>query len=146
MKKFLFLSIFFISSLFGESLFTLDGVKNLNFYLANKTTFLGAKEKKEIESLVKEELEENGFTFGEVDAIILVLAISSKEVEERQVVNIDFILAEEVTAHREEDVKTFANTYQMSELIATDEAYEETLEMIKIMLHQFIKSHKEDNK
>lgn len=146
MKKILLIFVVFISFLYADSLFTLDGVQKLDIYIANKTSFIGTKEKDEIKKLLKDELSQNGFIFGEVDPIVLVLAISSKEIDENFVINIDFILAEEVTAHRGgKNIKTFANTYQMSELIESNEPLEDTKRTIDIILQQFIKSHKQDN-
>ncbi|OHE06358.1 MAG: hypothetical protein A2513_02990 [Sulfurimonas sp. RIFOXYD12_FULL_33_39] len=114
-------------------------------YLANKTTFLGNEEKSEIEKIIKTKLQESGFIFGEVDPITLVVKISSKEVHDTQVVNIELRLSEEVTTHRKGNIKTYAVTYFKSELIETSSPYEDTIEIINAMLDKFINAHKDDN-
>jgi hypothetical protein len=122
-------------------------MRSLDIYIANKTPFIGHEEKAEITELLKTTLSENGFVFDAHDPINLIVAINSKEYDSDEfVINLDFILAEEVTAHREgKDVKTFANTYHTSELIESDEPFVDTMQTIEIMLQQFIKSYKLDN-
>lgn len=131
--------------LFSDSFYTLDNVKSLNIYLANKTSFLGKEDKKRVEAIVKTKLLQNGFVFDEADPITLMIKISSKEIKDSYVVNIELRLAEEVTTHRKGNIKTYANTYFKSELIETSTPYEDTIEIIEDMLEKFIKAHKDDN-
>lgn len=144
MKTLIFLFLF-SGMLFSDSFYTLDNVKSLNIYLANKASFLGKEEKKKIEQIVKAKLLQNGFVFEEADPITLMIKISSKEIKDTYVVNIELRLAEEVTTHRKDNIKTYANTYFKSELIETSIPYEDTLETIEDMLEKFIKAHKDDN-
>lgn len=144
MKTLIFLFLF-SGMLFSDSFYTLDNVKSLNIYLANKTSFLGKEEKKKVEAIVKAKLLQNGFVFDEADPITLMIKISSKEIKDSYVVNVELRLAEEVTTHRKGDIKTYANTYFKSELLETSTPYEDTLEIIEDMLEKFIKAHKDDN-
>ncbi len=146
MRRVLALIFILATLLRAESMYTLDNIKSLDVYIANKTPFIGSEEKEEITKLLVSTLSENGFVFNESDPIDLILSISSKEIDDESVINIDFILAEEVDAHRGgKTIKTFANTYQTNELIESDNPYIDTLSTIEMMLMQFIKSHKLDN-
>lgn len=146
MKRFLTIFLAFCVSLFADSMYTLDNIKSLDIYIANKTSFIGSEEKEQLNKMLKTTLSENGFVFGSSDPVDLVLVIGSKEIDDEFVINIDFILAEEVTANRGgKNIKTFANTYQASELIQSDSPLEDTKQTIEMMLLQFIKSYKADN-
>lgn len=141
----LLLILCFSTLLFSKSLYTLDGVRNLNFYLVNKTDFLSSSNKQEIEKIIKDELIKNGFIFGKPDATLFLVSINAKEINDSFAINIEIGLAEDVTTHRKGNIKTLAHTYLASELIESDRPYEDTVETIKLLLTQFLEAHKDDN-
>lgn len=146
MRRLIFLFLLLKSLLIADSMYTLDHIKNLSIYVASKTSFIGSEEKDNIKKLLETTLSENGFELNKADPIDLVVEISSKEVGDEFVININFILAQEVSATRgAKSVKTFANVYQNSMLIESDNPYKDTLDSIDILLLEFIKSYKEDN-
>ena len=142
-KIILFLLIY--SSLFSASIYTLDNVKNINFYLANKADFLDKEQKTYIKKFVKEKLQKAGFIFGKTDSQTIIIRIDAKEVESTYIINIRFGLAEDVVTMRKDNIETFAYTYLSNTMIESDEPYEDTLEYIQFLLYEFIQAHKEDN-
>lgn len=146
MKKLVFLLLLLKSLLIADSMYTLDHIKNLSVYIASKTSFIGNEERVNIKKIIETTLSESGFVFDKPDPIDLVVEISSKEFGDEFAININFILAQEVSAIRgTNSVKTFANVYQNSLLISSDNPYKDTLESIDILLLEFVKSYKEDN-
>ena len=141
----LLLVLCFSTLLFSKSLYTLDNVKNLNFYLVNKTDFLSSDDKKKIERIIKDRLIKNGFVFGKTDATLFLVVVNAKEIGGSFAINIEIGLAEDVTTHRVGNIKTMAHTYTASELIESDKPYEDTLETIKNLLTQFLEAYKDDN-
>lgn len=141
----LLLILCFSTLLFSKSLYTLDNVKNLNFYLANKTDFLSSDDKKKIEQIIKDELIKNGFVFGKTDATLFLVIVNAKEIGDSFAINIEIGLAEEVTTRRAGNIKTLAHTYTTSELIESSKPYEDTVETIKILLARFLEAYKDDN-
>ena len=144
MKK-IVLFFLLVSSLFSSSIYTLDNVKNLNFYLDAKADFLGKEDKENITKFAKDKLLKAGFIFGKTDASIIVVKIDSKEIDSTYVINIQLGLAEDVVVDRKERVDTFAYTYLTNTMIESDEPYEDTLEYLQFLLYEFIAVHKEDN-
>jgi len=139
------LSLLLGSSLFSSTIYTLDNVKNLNFYLDSNAGFIGKEEKKDISQFAKDTLKKAGFVFGMTDSIIAVVKINSKEVDSTYVINIQFGLAEDVVTMRKDKIETFAYTYLANTMIESDEPYEDTLEYLQFLLYEFIAVHKEDN-
>lgn len=143
--KLLLLILLTSSLLFGDSLYTLDGVKNLNLYLDNKAQCFSKDDKNNIEQFVKKELSSSGFVFGERDSIIFLVMLNSKQVGNTHAINIEIALAEEVEAIRGKRLKTFALTYMASQMIESTQPYNDTIEALEMLLIDFTKSHKEDN-
>ncbi len=126
-------------------MYTLDNVKSLNLYFSNKSGFLDKIQKENIQTLVTTKLEKAGFVFGETDAIILVVSIEAVEVEGTFIVNTKLALGEEVRTKRKDKIETFALTYEAHDFMESDEPYEDTLESLNFLLHEFIAAHKDDN-
>jgi hypothetical protein len=133
------------SALFSDSLYTLDGVKNLNLYLDNKAQCFSKNDKNKLEEFIKKELSSSGFVFGERDSIIFLVMLNSKQLGNTHAINIEIALAEEVEATRVKKLKSFALTYLASQMIESTQPYNDTLEALEMLLIDFIKSHKEDN-
>ncbi len=141
----LLIILFTCSLLFSKSIYTLDNVKNINLYFENKSGFLDKNQKESISKYIKTELEKASFIFGEADSIIFFVKVNAKELDGTYIINIQLGIAEEVVTNRKDKIETFAYTYIGSEMIESDEPYEDTLEMIEFLLHQFIEAHKDDN-
>lgn len=144
MKK-IILFFFLVSLLHSSSIYTLDNVKNLNFYLMAQADYLGKEEKENIKKFTVDKLKEAGFNFGKTDSATIVVKIDAKDIDSTYVINIQFGLAEEVTTMRKDNIDTFAYTYLNSTMIESDEPYEETMEYLQFLLYEFIEVHKEDN-
>lgn len=144
MKK-LLLILLICSSLFSKSIYTLDNVKNLHIYFANKSGFLDKQDKDKILQYIKNELTKAGFVLGKTDSSTFFLKVSAKEVDDTYIINVQSGLAEEVITRRKDNIETFAYTYFASELIESDEPKEDTVEVIEFLLNQFIVAYKDDN-
>ena len=144
MKKLLFI-ILTCSSLFSASIYTLDNVKNLNIYFANKSGFLEKEQKNDISKSIKKELEKAGFIFGKADSVTFFVKVQAKEIDDAYIINIQLGIAEDVITKRKDNIETFSFTYLRSELIESDEPYEDTVDMINFLLNEFIVAHKDDN-
>lgn len=143
--KSIILVLLIYTSLFSKSIFTLDYVKDIGIFFSNKSGFIDKKQKQNINKLIKKELEKSGFVFGKPDSSTLVVKVKAKELDETYFISIQLGLAEDVITKRKENIETFAYTYLRSELIESDEPYEDTVEMIEFLLSEFILAHKDDN-
>lgn len=144
MKK-LLLIFLTCSSLFSASIYTLDNVKKLSIYFSNKSGYIDKQQKNDIKKSIREKLEKAGFIFTKPDSVTLIVKVQAKEIDETYVINVQLGTAEYVITKREGDVETFAYTYLRSELIESDEPYEDTVDMINFLLDQYIVAYKDDN-
>ena len=143
--KSLILVLLISSTLFSNSIFTLDNVKNISIFFSNKSGFIDKEQKKSIKKYIQKELENAGFVFGKPDSNTMVIKIRAKELDDTYFISIQVGMAEEVITKRENNIETFAYTYLRSELIESEEPYEDTVDMIDFLLNQFILAHKDDN-
>lgn len=144
MKK-LILFLLLTSSLFSESFFTLDSVKDLRIYISSSADFLDKEKQSNIKDIVKERLLKAGFVFGENDAITFMLKIEAIEIADAQAIYVEIGLGEEVKTLRDGDNYSFAFTYLANDFIDSKDPYIDTLESIEFLMSQFIESHKIDN-
>lgn len=144
MKK-LILFLLITSSLFSETFFTLDNVKDIRIYMSSSADFLDKNKQASIEEIVKERLQKAGFAFGKKDAITFMLKIEAIQTLDTHAIYIEIGLGEEVKTLRDGDVYSFAFTYLANDFINSDDPYAETLESIDFLITQFIDSHKIDN-
>ncbi len=144
MKKFL-LFLLITSSLFSETFFTLDNVKDLRIYMSSSTNFLNKDKQATIKERVKDRLQKAGFIFGKNDATTFMLKVEAIEILDTNAIYVEIGLGEEVKTLRDGDVYSFAFTYLANDFIDSQEPYKDTLESIDFLLSQFIEAHKIDN-
>ncbi|MDF1881690.1 hypothetical protein JHD50_10335 [Sulfurimonas sp. MAG313] len=140
-KKILFL-LLLTTQLFSASMYTMDNIKDLNLYIDNQTNFL---DKKELEKSLKNKLEMEGFVFGKVDALILVIKVQALDIEDSVAIYISIGLGEEVITKRKDKIETFSYTYLESKFIEAYEPKEDALEALDSLIDDFILAHKDDN-
>nr|WP_321268381.1 hypothetical protein [uncultured Sulfurimonas sp.] len=145
MKKLLIIFLLLTTSVFAESFYTLDKVKDLRMYMSLNADFLSVEQRKSIEESATSKLKKAGFVFGKTDAAIFMINVESVEVEESHAIYIQVGLGEEVLTPRSPKVYSFAFTYLANDFVDSDEPYTDTLESVNFLVSQFIESHKEDN-
>lgn len=145
MMKILFLAFMLAGSLFSASLYTLDNVHSLNLYFSSDANFLTQEKKDELKDMITKKLEKAGFVFGETDADIFVVKVSTLEIEGSLALHLEIGLGEEVITKRKGNIETFSYTYLASKFIEGFEPYEDTREALDILVNEFIDAHKDDN-
>lgn len=145
MKK-LFLALLLSNSLYSASLYTLDNVHSLNLYFASEAGFLNEYKKTMLKNMITDKLTKAGFTLGETDASILVVKIDTIEIKGIQAIHIEVGLGEEVITKRKDQIETFSYTYLSSKFIKTHDPDKATLESLTLLVDEFIKAQKDDNK
>ena len=145
MKK-LFLALLLSNSLYSASLYTLDNVHSLNLYFASEAGFLNEYKKTMLKNMITDKLTKAGFTLGETDASILVVKIDTIKIKGIQAIHIEVGLGEEVITKRKDQIETFSYTYLSSKFIKTHDPDKATLESLTLLVDEFIKAQKDDNK
>jgi len=144
MKKFI-LFLFLASSLFSDTFYTLDNIKNIRMYSTTSTTFLDKQKIAEIEEFAKKRLLEAGFVFDGDDSATFMVKIEAIEIQDTHAIYIEIGVGEEVKTLREGDIYSFAFTYLVNDLIESDDPYTDTLESLDFLISQFIEAYKADN-
>ncbi|MDY0232678.1 MAG: hypothetical protein RBS11_01480 [Sulfurimonas sp.] len=144
MKKFI-LFLFLASSLFSDTFYTLDNIKNIRMYSTTSTTFLDKQKIAEIEEFAKKRLLEAGFIFDGDDSATFMIKIEAIEIQDTHAIYIEIGVGEEVKTLREGDIYSFAFTYLVNDLIESDDPYTDTLESLDFLISQFIEAYKADN-
>ena len=145
MKK-LFLALLLSNSLYSASLYTLDNVHSLNLYFASEAGFLNEYKKTMLKNMITDKLTKAGFTLGETDTSILIVKIDTIEIKGIQAIHIEVGLGEEVITKRKDQIETFSYTYLSSKFIKTHDPDKATLESLTLLVDEFIKAQKDDNK
>lgn len=144
MKK-LILFLIITSSLFGDTFYTLDNIKNLRMYMTTSTNFLDKEKIAKIENSTKDRLLGAGFVFDGDDSSTFMVKIEALEILDTHVIYIEIGVGEEVKTLRDGDVYGFAFTYLANDLISSDDPFVETLESLEFLLSQFLEAYKLDN-
>ena len=133
-------------SLFGASSFySLDNVDSLSYYYAGKNNFISKEHAKTMKADVTNRLIKAGFSFGQTDALILVVKINAIVVDKTQVVNVEISLAEDVVTNRKEKIEAFSLTYIDSKMFKTQTPYKDSMKTLDTLIDKFIALHKDDN-
>lgn len=144
MKK-LILFLIITTSLFSDTFYTLDNIKNLRMYMTTSTNFLDKEKIAKIENIAKERLLDSGFVFEGDDAATFMVKIEAVEVLDTQAIYVEIGIGEEVKTLRDGDIYSFAFTYLANDFINSDDPYTDTLESLDLLISQFIEAHKLDN-
>lgn len=144
MKK-LLLTLLLTSSLYCESLYTLDNIHSLNLYFSSEAGFLTKEKKATLKDMVTEKLTKAGFALGETDAAIFVVKIDAIDINGTQAIHIEVGLGEEVTTKRKDKIETFSYTYLANKFIRSQDPYKATLDSLTNLVDEFIKAQKDDN-
>jgi hypothetical protein len=144
MKKII---LFFIitTSLFSNTFYTLDNIKNLRMFTTTSTNFLDKQKISKIENIAKEKLINAGFVFGGDDSATFMIKIEAIEIADVQAIYVEIGIGEEVKTLREGDVYSFAFTYLANDLVESDDPYTDILESLDFLISQFLELYKIDN-
>jgi len=161
MKK---LILFFIitTSLFSNTFYTLDNIKNLRIFTTTSTNFLDKQKISKIENIVKERLLNAGFIFGGDASATFMIKIEATELENVQAIYVEISIVEELErlrcyqssqraiyvetssiveelkTLRDGDVYCFSITYFDNDFIKSDDPYTDVLESLDFLILQFL--------
>ena len=145
MKKiFLLLIITYSLALSVQIPYTLENLKKINLYYADRSGLFSKKEQEEIKASIKNKLIKNGFILNATDPSTLLIKIKTIDIDDTIIANITLLVAEEVTSKRYENIETMALTFHINSFVELDEPSQEIKESINSMLGEFIKLYKED--
>ena len=144
--KNIFLSLIFLSSLASSAQipYTLDNLKKLNLFYADRSGLFSKKEKEEIKASILDKLANHGFIQNATDPSTLVIKVKTIDIDDTIVANITLLVGEEVITKREANIETLALTFHLNKFVELDEPTKEIKELIDSMLGEFLKLYKED--
>jgi len=144
MKK-LILFLLITSSLFSDTFYTLDNIKNLRMFTTTSTNFLDKEKIAKIEDIAKDRLIKAGFVFDGNDSATFMIKIEALEIEDAQAIYVEIGIGEEVKTLREGDVYSFAFTYLANDLVESDDPCTDIQESLDFLISQFLELYKKDN-
>jgi len=144
MKK-LILFLIITTSLFSDTFYTLDNIKNLRMYTTTSTNFLDKQKIAKIENIAKERLIKAGFVLDGNDSATFMIKIEAVEIEDIQAIYVEIGIGEEVKTLRDDDVYSFAFTYLANDLVESDDPFADILESLDFLISQFLELYKIDN-
>lgn len=145
MKKiFLLLIVLYSLASSAQIPYTLDNLKKLNLFYADRSGLFSKKEQQEIKASIKNKLIKNGFVQDAVDPNTLVIKIQTIDIDDTIIANITLLVGEEVITKRKENIETLALTFHLNNFIELDEPTKDIKETVNSMLGEFIKLYKED--
>ena len=145
MKKIFLLSIILFSLASSDQIpYTLENLKKLNLYYADRSGLFSKEEQEEFKTSIKSKLIKNGFVLNAIDPSTLVIKIQAIDIDDTIVANISLLVGEEVITKREKNIETLALTFHINKFIELDEPTKEIKETVYSMLGEFIKLYKED--
>jgi len=140
--KHLILTLLLISSTFALSPFSLEGVKNVNIKLFDKSKLLSKEFKEKVVSKVQKEFIKVGIKTQSEEFSNFIVKIEAVKIQKKYVVNTSIFLAEDIIPSRNKSLESLGITYQKSDFFETEDLevdiYESIVEYLLFdMLEQF---------
>ena len=145
MKKiFLLLIITYSLATSAQIPYTLENLKKLNLFYADRSGLFSKKEQEEIKKSILDKLTKHGFVQNATDPNTLVIKIKTIDIDDTIIANISLLVGEEVITKREANIETLALTFHLNKFVELDEPTKEIKELVDSMLGEFLKLYKED--
>lgn len=145
MKKIL-LILFISLPLFALSPFSLEGFKEANLKVFDKSKLLSDSMKKKITNEFKTQLEAVGIKTTSKNFSNLLVKIQASKIGKTYIVNASMFIVEDVLPSRNQDIETMAITYKKEDFFETTEFENEVYEtLVEFILYDFLEQYKEEN-
>lgn len=144
----LFLIIFITKTLFALSPFSLEGIKEVNLKVIDKSKFTKKQNLNKIKNDLKYTLENLGIKTKSDKFTNFILKIQGSKIKDNYMIHISMFIVEDCYPSRNRTVENMCITYYKDDIFNSDEnniqndIYEST---IKYLLSDLLAQHKEEN-
>jgi hypothetical protein len=142
--------LFFILSssiLLANSIFTTEGINNVNVKVLGKSKFISKEFKQKLQQKIVQKLTKVGITTKSEEFSTLAVKIEIVDLKKTQVINVRLFVIEDVIPMRDKNLESLGITYQKNDMFEVmDEIEIDIYESVfKLLLPEFIAQHKEEN-
>ncbi len=145
MKKALFLTLTLFGSLYAKGPYTLTNLKCANVYVKNDSQFFEKKDVEDARAILLKAVEEMKLKTAQRDCSTLMLKIESIEAKPNYYIYTKLALGEDIVTRRDEEVESFALSYDASDFFDTEEPHADLLESVRYLVDDFKDHLKDDN-
>jgi len=144
--KYIILTIFLITNTFALSPFSLEGVKNVNVKLFDKSKLVSKKLKQKMVSTIKKEFSKLGIKTTSEEFSNFIVKIEAVKIQKTYVVNVSMFLVEDIIPSRDKNLESMGITYKKSDFFDTEDFEADVYEsVIEFLLFDLLEQYRDEN-
>jgi len=144
--KHIALTILLFSNIFALSPFSLEGVKNVNIKLFDKSKLVSKELKQKITKEIKEELTKVGIKTSSEEFSNFIVKIEAVKIKNEYIVNTSIFLAEDIIPSRDTSLESLGITYQKNDFFTTEDFKVDLYEsVIEYLLFDLLEQYRDEN-
>lgn len=144
--KYLILVILLINSSFALSPFSLEGVKNINVKVFDKSKLLSKVLKQRMKKEIIEEFTKLGIQTQTEEFSNFIVKIQAVKIQTTYIVTVNLFIVEDIVPSRDKSLESMGITYKKDDFFTTDNFEEGIYEsVIDYLLFDFIEQYKDEN-
>jgi len=144
--KHIALTILLFSNIFALSPFSLEGVKNVNIKLFDKSKLVSKELKQKITKEIKEELTKVGIKTSSEEFSNFIVKIEAVKIKNEYIVNTSIFLAEDIIPSRDTSLESLGITYQKNDFFTTEDFEVDLYEsVIEYLLFDLLEQYRDEN-
>jgi len=144
--KHIALTILLFSNIFALSPFSLEGVKNVNIKLFDKSKLVSKELKQKITNEIKEELTKVGIKTSSEEFSNFIVKIEAVKIKNEYIVNTSIFLAEDIIPSRDTSLESLGITYQKNDFFTTEDFEVDLYEsVIEYLLFDLLEQYRDEN-
>jgi|GEM_PF-2542997 len=148
MKKLFFITLFLVTNLFALSPFSLEGIKDVNLKVIDKSRLTTKENLEKIKYDIKYNLEKLGIKTQSEHFSNFIVKIQGIKLKDKYVMHISMFIVEDSTPSRNKSIENMSITYYKDDLFDSDakeiqtDIYES---VINYLLSDLLEQYKEEN-
>jgi len=144
--KHIALTILLFSNIFALLPFSLEGVKNVNIKLFDKSKLVSKELKQKITKEIKEELTKVGIKTSSEEFSNFIVKIEAVKIKNEYIVNTSIFLAEDIIPSRDTSLESLGITYQKNDFFTTEDFEVDLYEsVIEYLLFDLLEQYRDEN-
>ena len=144
--KHIALTILLFSNIFALLPFSLEGVKNVNIKLFDKSKLVYKELKQKITKEIKEELTKVGIKTSSEEFSNFIVKIEAVKIKNEYIVNTSIFLAEDIIPSRDTSLESLGITYQKNDFFTTEDFEVDLYEsVIEYLLFDLLEQYRDEN-
>ena len=148
MKKFIFIALLLVTNLFALSPFSLEGIKDVNLKVIDKSKLTTKENLEKIKYDIKYNLEKLGIKTTSEHFSNFIVKIQGIKLKEKYVMHISMFIVEDSIPTRNKSIENMSITYYRDDLFDSDSKEIQTdiyESVINYLLSDLLEQYKEEN-